>query len=104
MSFEWIREKTEYGQTVSFCKTSNLHTYFISFSLAYYFVKDRIENGEVSVSYCPTLRMLADFYTKAVQGGLFTKLRNVLMGYESIDALLSPLFRHLRSVLEKVKK
>ena len=53
-------------------------------------MKDRIENGEVSVSYFPTLSMLADFYTKAVQGGLFTKIRNVLMGYESIDTLLKP--------------
>ena len=58
--------------------------------IKYFFVKDRIENGEVSVSYCPTLSMLADFYTKAVQGGLFTKFRNALMGYESIDALLKP--------------
>ena len=31
--------------------------------IKYFFVKDRINNGDVSISYCPTLNMLADFYT-----------------------------------------
>ena len=32
--------------------------------------------------------MLADYFTKPLQGSLFHKMRNVIMGYESIDTLL----------------
>jgi hypothetical protein len=31
--------------------------------------------------------MLADFFTKPLQGALFTKFRDVLLGYKRIDAL-----------------
>ena len=31
--------------------------------------------------------MLADYYTKALQGELFTIFRNVIMGYEHISTL-----------------
>ena len=36
--------------------------------------------------------MLADFYTKPLQGALLKKFRSVLMGYESIDILFKPDF------------
>ena len=29
--------------------------------IRYFFVKDRVEKGEVKVEYCPTLQMVADF-------------------------------------------
>ena len=60
--------------------------------IKYVFVKDMVINNEVSISYCPTLNMLADFYTKPLQGALFKKFRSVLMGYESIDILFKPDF------------
>ena len=49
-------------------------------SIRYFFVADRIKNGELRVAYCPTEEMLADFYAKPLQGRLFHKLRNVIMG------------------------
>ena len=49
-------------------------------SIRYFFVADRIKNGELRVAYCPTEEMLADFYTKPLQGRLFRKLRNFIMG------------------------
>ena len=33
--------------------------------------------------------MLADYYTKALQGKLFHKFRNVIMGYENISTLMN---------------
>ena len=33
-------------------------------NIRYFFIKDRIENGEMRVEYCPTDLMLADYYTK----------------------------------------
>ena len=53
----------------------------------YFFVKDRVEKGEVRVEYCPTLQMLGDYFTKPLQGNLFNKLRDVIMGYKSIYTL-----------------
>ena len=49
-------------------------------SIRYFFVADRIKKGELCVAYCPTEEMVADFYTKPLQGRLFRKLRNVIMG------------------------
>ena len=37
--------------------------------------------------HCPTLAMLADFFTKPLQGHLFYKFRDALLGYTSVAAL-----------------
>ncbi|KAI2492027.1 hypothetical protein MHU86_3729 [Fragilaria crotonensis] len=52
-------------------------------------VKDRISSGDISVRHCPTLPMLADSFTKALQGNLFRKFRDVILGINHIDALSS---------------
>jgi hypothetical protein len=48
-------------------------------NIRFYFVKDRIESGEVSLEHCPTEEMVADFFTKPLQGSTFIKLRNMIM-------------------------
>ena len=58
-------------------------------SIRYFFVKDRIDKKELVVEYTPTYRMLADFYTKPLNGKMFRTLRNIIMGYESISTLQS---------------
>ena len=55
--------------------------------IRYFFVKDRVDKGEVKVEYCPTLQMLADFFTKPLQGALYNKFRDVIMGYKHISTL-----------------
>ena len=37
----------------------------------HFFVKDHIDKEEIRVEYCPTSIMLADFFTKPLQGTLF---------------------------------
>ena len=59
-------------------------------NIRYFFVKDRIDKKEVRVEYCPTEIMLADFFTKALQGRLFLLFRSVIMGYQPISILNNP--------------
>jgi hypothetical protein len=35
---------------------------------------------EISIDWCPTKEMVADFMTKPLQGSLFKKLRDYIMG------------------------
>jgi hypothetical protein len=45
-----------------------------------FFVKDRIDKGEIKIEHCPTDDMIADFFTKPLQGQKFIKFRNKIMG------------------------
>jgi hypothetical protein len=47
--------------------------------IRYYWLKERVREGEVMIMYIPTEQMLADLMTKAVQGILFVKLRDEVM-------------------------
>jgi len=49
--------------------------------IRYYFVKQYLEDGTMKVEHCPTLEMVADILTKPLQGELFRKLRDLLLGY-----------------------
>ncbi len=51
-------------------------------NIRYFFLTDQIEKGNLSVEYCPTLDMVADYMSKPLQGGLFSKFRNTIMGYD----------------------
>lgn len=55
--------------------------------IRYFFVKDRVDKKEITIDYCPTHEMLADFFTKPLQGGLFYKLRRVIMGWDHTSSL-----------------
>ena len=55
--------------------------------IRYFFVKDRVDKKEVKIEYCPSLDMLADFFTKPLQGKLFLKFKEVLMGHKPITSL-----------------
>jgi hypothetical protein len=49
-------------------------------NVRYFFITDRIQKGEVSVAWCPTGDMIGDFMTKPLQGALFKKFRDQIMG------------------------
>lgn len=48
-------------------------------NIRYFFISDRIKNDEIRVVYCPTEAMIADFFTKPLQGSLFRILRHWIM-------------------------
>jgi hypothetical protein len=58
-------------------------------NIRYFFVTDRIKAGEVSVTYCPTDDMIADYFTKALQGTKFRDFRNFIMNVDpSTDSVV----------------
>ena len=48
-------------------------------NIRYFFITDRINKRELNVEYCPTDEMVADFFTKPLQGQKFTKFRKDIM-------------------------
>eukprot|EP00978_Attheya_sp_CCMP212_P037932 scaffold183156_cov29-Attheya_sp.AAC.1 len=68
-------------------------------NIRYFFVTDRIKNKEMSVIHCPTGEMVADYFTKPLQGALFKKFRDlIMMNIDSIDPLTDS-HKDQRSVL-----
>jgi len=57
---------------------SSLRTRHIS--IRFYFVQDRINHGEIAVSFVGTNYMIADILTKPLQGTKFEELASKLMG------------------------
>jgi hypothetical protein len=47
--------------------------------IRYFVVKDRVASGEVKIEYCPTQEMMADYFTKPLQGTAFSKMRDAIM-------------------------
>ena len=58
--------------------------------IGYFFIKDQIRKEGLSIRYCYTEKMIADFLTKPLQGSLFLKLCNVLIDRASVDSLDIP--------------
>ena len=54
----------------------------------YFFAKDRVDTEGIDIVYCPTEQMLADFFTKPLQGSLFRRFKAVLMANAHISTLL----------------
>ena len=50
--------------------------------IRYFYVGDHIQNNTLSLQHCPTEEMLADYFTKPLQGSLFIHLCNHIMGAE----------------------
>ncbi len=48
-------------------------------SIKYFYVKDRIDSKEIKVQHTGTEEMIADFFTKPLQGALFFKFRDLVM-------------------------
>ena len=67
-------------------------------NIRYFFVTDQITQGNLTIEFCPTERMTADFYTKPLQGEPFRKFKAELMG----QVLGMPVPAPDRSVLEEL--
>ena len=59
--------------------------------IRYFFVHDRIKNGNLRVMYFLTNRIVGDFFTKPLQGRIFKKFRSAIMGHEDQDIVQNAL-------------
>jgi hypothetical protein len=48
--------------------------------VCYFFIKDRIGNGDISLKHCPTGDMVGDHFTNPLQGAQFRKFRADIKG------------------------
>ena len=82
---------TENGKGSSGRQTKHL-------DIRYVFVTDKIKKGDVKISYCPTHKMIGEFFTKPLQGAQFVHMRSKILNLPS-DAGVTV----YRSVLGKSK-
>jgi Reverse transcriptase (RNA-dependent DNA polymerase) len=64
--------------------------------IRYFFITDRVAKKELTIEYCPTEEMVADFFTKPLQGSLFRRLRDIIMNIDPVQ----PTAPDQRSVLQ----
>jgi hypothetical protein len=55
--------------------------------IRYFFITDHAKRHSIKITHCPTTDMLADFFTKPLQGSLFRKFRSVLLGVSHTTSL-----------------
>jgi hypothetical protein len=48
-------------------------------NIRYFFLTDQVDSKRVKIEHCPTAEMLADYFTKPLQGLQFRKLRDRIM-------------------------
>jgi hypothetical protein len=51
-------------------------------SIRRFWLKERIDKGELTIDYCPTNDMISDLLTKPLQGEKFIYLRNLLLNWK----------------------
>jgi hypothetical protein len=51
-------------------------------SIRYFWIKDKIDNGDIEVIYKPTEDMIADIMTKPLHGDHFIRLRKILLNWD----------------------
>ena len=54
--------------------------------IRYFFVTNRIKSGELRVEHCPTDKMVADFFTKPLQGKAFREMRQRILNLPDTDS------------------
>jgi hypothetical protein len=65
-------------------------------NIRHFFIKDRVQSGELNIKHCGTDDMIADYFTKPLQGSKFIQFRDLILGIKDIDST-----SQIRSVLEK---
>ena len=53
--------------------------------IKYFFITDKVKNNEMKIIYCPTKQMVANFFTKPLQGVLYFTHRNTILGIREED-------------------
>jgi hypothetical protein len=50
--------------------------------IGFFWVSDLVERGIIDIVFCPTLSMVADFFTKPLSGSLFSTMRGYVLGHD----------------------
>ena len=53
--------------------------------MQYYFAKNVIDREDIKINHCSTDKMIADFYTKPLQGKHLYSLRQQIMGHRELS-------------------
>ena len=72
---------TVYGDNqgaIALAKNSEFHKHTRHIDIRYHFVREKIEDGQVALEYCPTQDMLADIMTKPIPATQLCTLRSKL--------------------------
>ena len=51
-------------------------------NITFFYVTHKAQNKELEIRYCPTDEMVADYFTKALQGNKMWGCRQIIMNYE----------------------
>ena len=54
-------------------------------NIRYFYIKDHVDSGDISVEYCSTDEMIGDFFTKPLQGTKFKQMRDQIMNIAPND-------------------
>jgi hypothetical protein len=81
------------GRTSAGPKSRHIH-------IRYFWLKDRIKSGDITIRHCPTHQMLADFFTKPLQGSLFRRFKAVVLGQQHVDTLHDTIAESLEERVE----
>jgi hypothetical protein len=60
-------------------RSSGKHTRALN--IHYFLMTDQIAKGNLIVEYCPTTEMVANYFSKPLQGKLFQKFHKSIMGH-----------------------
>ena len=64
--------------TIAMAKSSVRHKRTKHIDIKHHFIRETVQTGKITLSYCPTAEMLADIFTKQLPKTQFEKLRNRL--------------------------
>ena len=54
-------------------------------NIRYFYITDQAARGMLEIKYCPTKKMMGDYMTKPLQGRLFNKFRDEIMGEQLVS-------------------
>jgi hypothetical protein len=69
-------------------------------NIRYFFIKDQVDSKHVKIEHCPTADMIANFFTKPLQGTPFRKLRDRIINIAPSSTYHSSNYSGHRSVLK----
>ena len=49
-------------------------------NICYFFLTNQVEKQQLKIEYCPTMEMVADHMSKPLQGHLFNRFKDQIMG------------------------